>query len=303
MNIIKWFRLRKRNHHFPLHLEQPPTPFFIVGSGRCGTTLLRRELSNVASVHIPPETFALPDAIAAFKNSSATDWDELVEQVLAKFDYHLEFDYFELPSLRPLAYQLKQLPVKQQCLEKIITGIYHYHADFHGQTYEVWGDKTPMHVWHMNAIRDVYPNVKFIHLIRDGVDVVNSYLKSRDGYSIEQAAQRWNGSVQAFENFAKRHPDNCHVVRYEALVAKPDEVIKQLCEFLAINYDLSKIDQRENVTKMGDVTMLKHHENVFNSINTSSVGKGRKLLELEDREILHKLIGTELKKYGYQSVL
>ncbi len=303
MNIIKWILPGSAKHHFPLHSAQTPAPFYIVGSGRCGTTLLRRELSNVASVHIPPETFALPDAIAAFKNSTATAWDERVEQVLAKFDYHPEFDYFELPSLRPLAYQLKQLPIEQHCLEKIITGIYQYHADFHGQTYEIWGDKTPMHVWHMEAIREVYPNVKFIHLIRDGVDVVNSYLKSRDGYSIEQAANRWIGAVQAYEYFAKHHPDNCHVVRYEQLVTNPQEVIKKLCEFLAINYDLSKINQRDNVNKMGDVTVLKHHENVFNSINTGSVGKGRKLLEQEERAILHKLIGTELKKYGYQSVL
>jgi len=303
VNIIKRILPGIGKPHFPLHLEESPSPFFIVGSGRCGTTLLRRELSNVASVHIPPETFALPDAIATFKNSSTTEWDVLVEQVLAKFDYHHEFNYFEIPSLRPLSYQLKQLPKEQRCLEKIISGIYHYHATFHNQKFEIWGDKTPMHVWHMSAIREVYPNVKFIHLIRDGVDVVNSWLKARKEYSIEQAAKRWTSAIQSFELFEKRYPDNCYVIRYEGLVENPSEVIKQLCEFLDINYDLSRIDQRENVNKMGDVTVLKHHKNVFNSINMSSVGKGRELFELDERKLLHTIIGSELKKHGYQSIL
>jgi len=109
MNIIRRVLSGKSSKRYPLHVTQAPAPFFIVGSGRCGTTLLRRELSNAASVHIPPETFALSDAIRVFKESAADDWNDIVEQVLAKFDYHPEFGYFELPSLRELAEERKIL--------------------------------------------------------------------------------------------------------------------------------------------------------------------------------------------------
>ncbi|MEJ1339126.1 MAG: sulfotransferase [Candidatus Sedimenticola sp. (ex Thyasira tokunagai)] len=303
MKIINRMLAKKTKHNLPLHLTQTPTPFFIVGSGRCGTTLLRRELSNVASVHIPPETFALPDAIHAFTNSSTSTWEELVERVLARFDYHLEFHYFELPSLRPLAHQLKALPVEERCLEKIITGIYCYHAQFHGNKYEVWGDKTPMHIWHMRAIQDIYPNVKFVHLIRDGADVVSSRVNSHDEYSIKKAAERWASAIHSFNNFSSGFPCNCHVVKYEDLVSNTVPVIKQLCDFLEISCDVSKIDQCDNVAKMGDVAVLKHHENVFNPINTSSIGKGRENFSEEERLILHKLIGAELKSLGYQSLI
>jgi len=302
MNIIRRVLSGKSSKRYPLHVTQTPVPFFIVGSGRCGTTLLRRELSNAASVHIPPETFALPDAIKVFKESTADDWDDIVEQVLAKFDYHPEFGYFELPSLRALAYELKKLPIEDRCLEKIITGIYQYHAKFHGQEYEIWGDKTPMHVWHMSAIKDVYPNAKFIHLIRDGVDVVNSYVKTREDYTIEQAAKRWAGAIQSFISFSNLFPENCHTIRYEDLVVSPIVEVEKLCQFLSISYDLSNIDQLENVNKMGDVAVLKHHENVFNPISTSSIGKGRAVYSQEERKILHKLIGSELKNNNYPPV-
>jgi len=303
MNIIKIFQQNKPSVSIPLHTEKVPSPFFIVGSGRCGTTLLRRELSNVASVHIPPETFALPAAINTYRVGPKNNWDNIVDQFLATFDYHPEFEYFELPSLRPLALQLKKIPTEEQSLEKIITGIYQYHAAYHNKNYEQWGDKTPMHVWHMDTIREIYPNAKFVHLMRDGVDVVNSWVKTHENYTLEQAAKRWVKALCAFRKFSKRYPDNCYSLRYEDLVLNPAQEIKILCDFLDINSNLSKINQLDNVDNMGDVSVLEHHENVFNEVNSNSIGKGRQVFSLEDKHVLQIIIGTELSNNNYPPVI
>ena len=40
----------------PLHGRDRYRPFFIVGSGRCGSTLLRAMLEAHPDVHVPPES-------------------------------------------------------------------------------------------------------------------------------------------------------------------------------------------------------------------------------------------------------
>jgi len=41
-------------------------PFFIIGSGRSGNTLLRSILSGSSDISIPPESYRLPFAIKKF---------------------------------------------------------------------------------------------------------------------------------------------------------------------------------------------------------------------------------------------
>jgi hypothetical protein len=50
---------------------------------------------------------------------------------------------------------------------------------------------------------------------------------------------------------------------------------------------------------MGDAAALAHHENVHRPVNADSVGKGRKLLDEQQRGRLEQLIGEQLKKQGY----
>ena len=37
-----------------------------------------------------------------------------------------------------------------------------------------WAEKTPAHVFHMDLIHEVFPRAQFIHMIRNGRDVVRS---------------------------------------------------------------------------------------------------------------------------------
>jgi len=56
VRFIKWLKTYK-----PVELSNPP--FFILGSGRNGSTLLSAILNSHQSVFIPPEQFVLPFSI------------------------------------------------------------------------------------------------------------------------------------------------------------------------------------------------------------------------------------------------
>ena len=72
----------------PLHDEARYRPFFIIGSGRCGTTLLRAMLQTHPTVHIPPETYSLGQIIQEYPRYSRLPWDELLRLILTRFEYN-----------------------------------------------------------------------------------------------------------------------------------------------------------------------------------------------------------------------
>ena len=48
------------------HCGYPSSPFFIIGSSRSGTTLLRLILCGHSRLYIPPETWFIADLVARF---------------------------------------------------------------------------------------------------------------------------------------------------------------------------------------------------------------------------------------------
>lgn len=287
---------------YPLHRNENYEPFFIVGSGRSGTTLLRRILQASPEVHIPPETFVLADVIEHFRRGANRPWRDVVYMTLALFEYYPEFEKFGI-QLRRLANQLLECPREKRSLAFILDKIYRYHGEQMGETFRKWGDKTPINAFCLEQILGVFPDAKFIHMLRDGADVVHSYVKAGLQPSIEAAAKRWQRSVRAVEGFARRHPAICHEVRYEQLVTDPERVVRSVCRFLGIAFDPRMINRLDHIDSMPDVKQYRHLVNVLHPIAPDSIGKGRKALTVEEKGRLQRLIGEDLERLGYRPLV
>ena len=219
----------------------------------------------------------------------------MVSLMLGMFEFHPEFEYFNLQNLRPLARNLFQLDKDKRSLEAIVSGFYQFHSHEQGKGALRWGDKTPMHVYHLNEIYSVYPKAKFVYLLRDGIDVVYSYVGThKENYDINRAADRWKSSLLAFEKFEHRTNADCYTVRYEELVERPVDVVSALLKYLDLEGDLARLGETNLVGSMGDVTRLKHHENVYLPIQKTMIGKGRRKFNKNELLLLQSLIGKEL---------
>lgn len=282
----------------PLQRQEGFAPFFVVGSGRCGSTLLRRILQASDEVHIPPEAYSLPPARHFVLRHRDRSWSYVVRNVLAFYELHPEFGSFEL-SLRGLVPELLELSADRRSLARIIDAIYRYHGQQRGQTFTRWGDKTPLHSFHMPEILQVFPDARFIHLIRDGADVAASRLQAGFEADITAAARRWQSAVNAVQAFARQHTGICLDVRYEHLVSETVEAVKTICAFLDLHFDASMIESREHAGNMGDVGILEHHKNVFRPVNPDSIGRGRRALTAQQLADLHRVIGRDLQRLGY----
>lgn len=290
---------RIRADRYPLHGEEAYAPFFIVGAGRSGTTLLRRILQASPEVHIPPETYMVGKAVQIFSKYQNLGWNDMTHLIMAQFEFHPDFGHFGI-SLRPLVQRLKKAKGKDRNLAFLLDALYRYHGEQSGKICARWGDKTPYHSLFMPEIEAVFPDVRFVHMLRDGADSVVSYVKGELQADLHTAAQRWTEYVDAVARYAEKNPARVYLLRYEDLVIRPTEVIEPLCVFLGLKYETGMLARTDHAAGMGDVANLKHLKNVMNPISASSIGKGRCSLSMEDRRVLQQLIGPQLARYGYE---
>jgi len=302
-SLVAWHDLAARlgkilmRKAYPLHRNEDIAPFFIIGAGRSGTTLLRRILVASKQVHIPPETYVLAQVIEYYRRNACQDWESLVLHCMALFEMHPEFETFQI-SLRSLLPKLYALPEMERSLAKMLDMFYRYHAEQTGAKCERWGDKTPVNTFVLDDIYAVFPKAKFIHLLRDGVDVVHSCVQRGLVPDLKDAALRWQHALKAVECFRRQHVEACLDVRYEMLVSQPDDVVHSLCDWLNVAYKPSMIDESGHADALGDMDYA-HYQSSLEKVSSKHIGQGRKALTLQDQHQLQVLIGEDLQRLGY----
>jgi len=94
-------------------------------------------------------------------------------------------------------------------------------------------ERTPLHVYHLDLIGQIYPDASFVHIIRDGRDVARSLRRQPWGPPTSaEAAEEWRSSVAAARE--ARQPERLLEVRYEELLARPEESFRALYEWLGL---------------------------------------------------------------------
>jgi len=283
---------------YPLTSPLSQSPFFIIGSGRCGSTLLRRMLQVSPDIHIPPESYVLGEVGRLFMRNRQMDWHHLVNLVLSTFEYQREFDKFDM-DMRKLVQQLWALPEQERSLAAILDALYRYHGLKTGQSMSIWGDKTPKNTFELDILMRIFPQAKFVHLLRDGVDVAASFVARGLMDDVVSAAKHWQTSVLISRELMQQYPKQCIEVRYESLVASPAPELKKLCAFLEIPFHADMVESLQYTQKMGDLNAYAHYEKVLEPVSTSNIGLGRSNLSEQDKQILQQHIGTTLVQMGY----
>ena len=161
----------------------------------------------------------------------------------------------------------------------------------------------------MSFLHELFPNSKFVYMIRDGRDAAYSYfVREKEAYKLKNMnintyLERWDKMNEKADAACSKMAVNvCHRVRYENLVTNPELVLRQLLEFLNLKWtdDLLRHEQLVEQKKLSisnDPIYKKFPRN--KKINKSSIGKWRKgnVSELKDEKFLSKF--PMLKKLNY----
>ena len=275
-------------------------PFFIIGSGRSGNTLLRSILAAHPNVAIPPESYVLGDAIREYLRISYLPWPVVYPSIVGMFDRHPRFYTWEI-DLDPVRQHLGALPSGQQNLSNIVDSIYRQYITQKKPEATIWGDKTPVNTGFLPWIDRLFPRARYIHAIRDGRDVVNSFLQSKLYTEVDQACNHWLTYVDRAKRFGQRKDAESYVeIRYEELVLSPAAIVRGLCNFLGIDFRERILSAWQDASELGDVPWHPHHANVMKPIDSGRIGSWRRELDAQTQAIVARRLGARLQRLDYE---
>jgi len=178
-------------------------PLFIISAGRSGTTLLRSMLVAGGQIAIPPETHIIHILPVKFRAYRALGWEDLAKLMIAEFESNPSFGLWDI-NLAPAYQKTLNLPEDQRSLAKIINEVYLTYAAQKIPNAKMWGDQSPIHTFFYPYISKVFPQAKYIHMLRDGRDVISSMVTKESDQYIKEAVHRWKTSIQRTNEIQKR---------------------------------------------------------------------------------------------------
>ena len=276
-------------------------PFFIVGSGRSGTTLLRALLSEHSDVFIPPENQMHRNMAKAFDSYRALPWRVRVAAVLEEFSKNEEFNEWQV-DLSSIITKTELLKKEDPSLAGLVNLIYMEYASIHAPGKNRWGDKTPDNAFNLDLIEKIFPDAQYIHMLRDGRDCVASFFKSNfyNG-DIVRAAYKWRDSVRFCRKFEKKIQDKKRFLelRYEDLVSSPEKKIIDVCNYLNIDITEKMLRYDGASKNIKDVFDKERHQNVRRGIFKDSIGHWKHDIPKSDLKKVLKIIEDELRFFSY----
>lgn len=224
-------------------VQRADPPLFVVGCGRSGTTMLRLMLDTHPELAIPGESHIIPAIWRCrrrYGSGTALDVTTLARDILRS--PHVKHWGVDEESVHR---RLRELA--QPSIAAVIEAVYATYADQAGKPR--WGDKTPSYVLAIPQISHLFPSARFIHLIRDGRDVAQSYLaRPMFPRTIWEAAWRWSQMVSAGRAAGEAlGPQRYLEVHYGDLVTSPEGTLQRICSFGGLRFDEMMLRYFEDV--------------------------------------------------------
>ncbi|MBI5958403.1 MAG: sulfotransferase [Chloroflexi bacterium] len=127
-----------------------------------------------------------------------------------------------------------------------------------------WLEKTPQHVFFMDEIMQVIPDVLFVEIVRDPRDALASKKKRRDvvwttdSYQDDERSTRalekvfdplwdalaWRMAVRSVQKMQAAVPDRFISIRYEDLITDPEPTVRKICNFVDLAFTPEMLDVR-----------------------------------------------------------
>jgi hypothetical protein len=208
------------------------SPIFVVGSPRSGTTMLGWSLAQHSMLWTSGEAYV----IQGIFNERAIGGVLENARVLGKG-----------------AWLTHQQVERAELLRNLGLGVNALYTSRSGE--KRWIDHTPTNTLAIDLLGELFPGAVFLHILRDGRQVVGSMVNflsampedrraafDEAGWDIPWldftvACETWRDNVETAMAFCERHPERCLTVVHGRLVAGPEQVYREIFEFLGVPYE------------------------------------------------------------------
>lgn len=270
-------------------------PFFIVGSGRSGTTLLRMIMLGHSRLHISPETHFIRSLVRDFPLTTPLAPEQLatvVERIVA----HPRWKYMEVPAE---AFRAEALALTAPLLTAVLNLIYHRHLRDAGKVR--FGDKTPDYIGIVPELLALYPDARFIHLIRDGHDVAISFVDVGWGHAYQGARFEWTHAVRCGTAYRTApFADRILEVRYEDMVRDVEGTVRRICAFLGETFEPAMLDRQGRHEPLVAAEWQHIHRKLAEPIPADAAEVWRRKLSAIECFLIEASLHRDLERLGYR---
>jgi hypothetical protein len=270
-------------------------PVFIGGCDRSGTTLLGSMLGSHQKVVCVPEA----QFIVEIPIETKLDVNKVKpKDILQKIIMHPRFRHWGIGIDLPFTVNED----KEITYPMIIKWVMNHYGCIVGKpNADIWVDHVPTNIRYVDFLLSMFPSAKFLHIIRDGRAVANSLLSVPFGpNTIDRAAQLWLESLAfGFAAEAFLGPSKIFRVKYEDLVMEPEFSLKQICEFLEIDFQSEMIHGRGF---QAPKKARKYHTLVGTEPNQDRIMLWKSNLKERQVEIFESLTAGMLVYLGYDLI-
>lgn len=201
-------------------------PIFLVGAERSGTTLLRLMLDSHPQLSWCYEFEYSVDLV-----SNDSGWPVLEDYYkwlathrifqAANFEIDYNLDYPQLVN----SFLLQR---KNRDEKPLVGATVHRHFD---------------------RLLKIWPDAKFIHIVRDGRDVARSCIGMGWAGNVWTGIERWIEAENLWANMKQSLSEDRKVeITYESLISQPDTTLKQLCNFMGVAFEPQMLNYHETST-------------------------------------------------------
>lgn len=204
-----------------------PRPVFLVGPVRSGTTMLRLMIDHHPDISFPNESEFLTQLLAG---------GTVMPDAAAFRGFLAQNRQFRNSGLElntaPADYVAQCEDIMAQYRARKGSGIV----------------GTTVHN-HFDALPQLFPGARFIHLLRDGRDMARSAIPMGWAGTVYEGADIWMNTERTWDRLVAQVPaEACTEVRYETLLEQPEVELARLCGFFGVDYDPVMLTYPDNST-------------------------------------------------------
>lgn len=200
---------------------------FLLGSSRSGKSYLKNLLSNHQTIRVSSHE---SDLIKGYVGGILRKWNRNLDngrnkKIYTGLPWYMEEETF-LPLVRKFTTSL---------LQNMVPSL---------PDNEIFIEESPGNLFYLDEIQRLFPESRFIHILRDGRDVVASILAASRSWgrnwassNPRRAARGWCQDVEELLRArGKMKTSQFHEVAFEDLAANPVDTLLRLTDFLGISW-------------------------------------------------------------------
>ncbi|HUK95653.1 MAG TPA: sulfotransferase [Gaiellaceae bacterium] len=294
-------------------------PVFVVGSSRSGTNLTRALLNRHSELWVSGETHYFDDLRPRLPGCGKERLEGPARDRCEEYFLALSHRAFGQAG-DPAGSRVDAGELRSAATELGGTGDAYFEAlcviraGLHGRPH--WGEKTPRHVYRIDAVLGAFPNAKVVCLVRDPRAVVASYRdwhraaerrgvveseqlsadreRTRRSFNVVLMSLLWRAVVRASYTALETHGvERVRIQRFERLAQQPEAEVRDLCAWLGLPFEPALLEipvVNSSYATQGE------------GISTEPLDRWRERLPDADVGVVQACCGSLMDELGYERV-